>query len=278
MTEVKNMKFETLTVELSSTGVLLVKFNRPDRLNAVNPQMWEDLKSCFTAIRTDGNVRSVVLAANGKVFCSGLDLKETKIISPGAYGDVARKGYYQRLAIIDLQDSISAIENCDKPVICAVQNACIGAGIDIITASDVRYCSEDAFFMVKEVDIGMAADVGTLQRLPKVVSNDSWVREICYTTRRIDSKEASEQGLISKVFPNSDTVLAEAIKTANIIASKSPVAIVSTKHLLNFSRDHTVEEGLKYTALWNALAHNTGDMKTAISSFFQKTQPKFSKL
>ncbi|KAJ1951085.1 hypothetical protein EC988_004153, partial [Linderina pennispora] len=192
--------------------------------------------------------------------------------------DVARKGYYHRFHIHHWQDCLSAMERCDKPVIAAVHNACFGAGVDFITGCDIRLATEDAYFCVKEVDIGMAADVGTLQRLPKVVGNDSWVREVCYTARQVPAKEALAVGLISGVYKTKEEMVKAALVMAETIASKSPVAVVSTKHLLNHARDHTVQEGLEYTALWNALAHNSKDMGVAMMASLQKQKAAFPKL
>ncbi|PVU96200.1 hypothetical protein BB561_001309 [Smittium simulii] len=278
MQNILSKTFSTLALESPTAGVLMVRLNRPNRLNAISTQMWSDLKNCFNAIKTDGNVRSVVISSNGKLFCSGIDLKDSTLSAPQSDKDIARKGYYHRLSILELQESISAIEQCDKPVICAINNGCIGAGVDLATACDIRYCTQDAYFIVKEVDIGMAADVGTLQRLPKVVANDSWVREICYTAKKVYAEEAKTFGLVSSVFDTKESLEVNALNTATLIASKSPVAIVSTKHLLNYSRDHTVAEGLAYNALWNTLMHNTADMPEAITSFFAKKSPSFAKL
>ncbi|KAG0219480.1 putative enoyl CoA hydratase [Mortierella sp. NVP41] len=177
-----------------------------------------------------------------------------------------------------LQDSLTAIEICDKAVVAAIHGPCIGGGIDITTACDIRYASKDAYFSVKEVDIGLAADVGSLQRLPKVVGNISWVRELCLTGRNFDSKEALEQGFISKVLPDYAAVVAEAIATAKVIAEKSPVAAIGTKHILNYSRDHTVQEGLDYVATWNQVMLTTPDLPTAAAAAFQKKTAVFAKL
>ncbi|KAI8320237.1 ClpP/crotonase [Martensiomyces pterosporus] len=279
-----NYTFETLSVDVSKDGVAHVQLNRPKAKNAISTQMWRDIGRCFREFKTDGDVRCVVLSGSGSMFTAGLDLKEAAS-NPRFNGtgddenaDVARKGYYHRLHIMDWQDCFSAVETCDKPVICAIHNGCFGAGVDLITACDIRIASEDAYFYIKEVDIGMAADVGTLQRLPKVVGNDSWVREACYTARRIPAKEAQFVGLVSSVYPNKEELLKAAFDTASAIASKSPVAIVSTKHLLNYSRDHTVQEGLEYTAIWNSLAHNSHDMGLAIVSSLKKQKAQFPKL
>lgn len=160
--------------------------------------------------------------------------------------DVARKGIVLERTIKLYQDSISAVERCSKPVIMAVHQACIGAGVDLITAGDIRYSTQDAFFQVKEVDIGMAADVGTLQRLPKVIGSQSLARELCLTGRRFEAVEAERSGLISRVYPDKDALVSGALAVAEDIASKSPIAVQTTKESLVYSLEHTNQEGLDH--------------------------------
>ncbi|KAJ1643994.1 hypothetical protein LPJ64_004282 [Coemansia asiatica] len=277
-------QFECLKVSISAEGVAHVEINRPKALNAFSTQTWTEIGQCFTQFKSDGNVRCAVLSASGRMFTAGLDLKEAATgplattSSSDDVSDRARRGYYHRLFILKFQDAISAIETCDKPVIAVVHGGCLGIGIDVISACDMRVASQDAYFIVKEVDIGMAADIGTLQRLPKIVGNDSWVREVCYTARKVSAQEAHVVGLVGSVHATRDEALEAAMGTAKLIASKSPVAVVSTKHLLNYSRDHTVQEGLEYTAIWNALAHNSKDMPTAIMASLRKQKAQFPKL
>ncbi|OMJ16537.1 Delta(3,5)-Delta(2,4)-dienoyl-CoA isomerase, mitochondrial [Smittium culicis] len=284
MSRVISKAFKTLKLEAPSSGVLHVSLNRPENFNAVNPQMWLDLKACFEQIKMDNDVNAVVLSGTGKNFCAGLDLKEGLPITSGLEQptetprDVARKGYYNHMMVLELQKSISAIEECSKPVLCAIDNACIGAGVDIATSCDIRYCTKDAFFSIKEVDIGMAADVGTLQRLPKVVGNISWARELAFTARKALADEALQFGLVSRIFNDKKELLDFTLKMAADIAGKSPVAVTSTKTVLNYSRDHSVQDGLNHVALWNTLMHNTNDVNSAITAFLKKKSPKFSKL
>ncbi|ORX67065.1 ClpP/crotonase [Linderina pennispora] len=275
--------FETLLVDISASGVAHVEINRPKNLNAFSHQTWQDIGRCFAQFKSDGNVRCIVLSAAGRMFTAGLDLKDAmkraaERQKEDGSRDVARKGYYQRLYLLEFQDALTQVETCDKPVISVVHGACIGIGVDLNVACDIRIASEDAYYCVKEVDIGMAADIGTLQRLPKVVGNDSWVRDICYTARNVPAKEAQAFGLVSNVYKTKDESMKAAFELAETIASKSPVAVVSTKHLLNYSRDHTVQEGLEYTALWNALAHNSKDMGVAMMASLQKQKATFPKL
>ncbi|KAF9348778.1 putative enoyl CoA hydratase [Mortierella sp. AD094] len=268
--------FETVKVSFPAPFVAHVELNRPKKLNAINSGMWVDIRNVFDTLRDDENVRAIVLSGSGRCFTSGLDLMSLNL--PIVEDDPSRTAFKVRPFVKALQDSLSAIEVCDKPVIAAIHGPCIGGGIDISTACDIRYASKDAYFSVKEVDIGLAADVGTLQRLPKVVGNISWVRELCFTGRNFDATEALEYGFISKLLPDPAKVLAEALATATFIAEKSPVAVQGTKHLLNFSRDHTVQEGLNYTAQWNAVMLTSPDLPTAAAAHMQKIKPTFAKL
>ncbi|KAF9914724.1 hypothetical protein BX616_007694 [Lobosporangium transversale] len=268
--------FETIKVTFPSPFVAHVELNRPKKLNAINGAMWADIRSVFDTLRDDPDVRAIVLSGSGRGFTSGLDLFSLEL--PTVEGDPSRTAFKIRPYVKSLQDSLSAIERCDKAVVAAIHGPCIGGGIDITTACDIRYASKDAFFSVKEVDIGLAADVGTLQRLPKVVGNNSWVRELCLTGRNFDAKEALEYGFISKLFPEPANVLEEALATAKFIAEKSPVAAIGTKHLLNYSRDHTVQEGLDYTAAWNMVMLTTPDLPEAAAANMQKKKATFAKL
>ncbi|KAF9145858.1 putative enoyl CoA hydratase [Mortierella sp. GBA39] len=290
--------YETVKVSFPAEFVAHVELNRPKKLNAINDTMWTDIGAVFNQLRDDEDVRAIVLSGSGRCFTSGLDLFSLNL--PIVPDDASRTAFKARpyikassrtLGSINytpipspphplskLQDSLTAIEICDKAVVAAIHGPCIGGGIDITTACDIRYASKDAYFSVKEVDIGLAADVGSLQRLPKVVGNIGWVRELCLTGRNFDSKEALEQGFISKVVDDHKAVLAAAIATATLIAEKSPVAAIGTKHILNYSRDHTVQEGLDYVATWNQVMLTTPDLPKAAAAQMSKTKAVFAKL
>ncbi|KAK3814164.1 MAG: ClpP/crotonase-like domain-containing protein [Benniella sp.] len=268
--------FETVKVTFPAPFVAHVELNRPKKLNAINGTMWFDIRSVFDTLKDDPDVRAIVLSGAGRGFTSGLDMFSLNL--PIVEDDPSRTAFKIRPFVKSLQDSLSAIERCDKAVIAAIHGPCIGGGIDITTACDIRYASKEAIFSVKEVDIGLAADVGTLQRLPKVVGNISWVRELCLTGRNFDANEALEFGFISKIFPEPAKVLEAALETAKFIAEKSPVAAIGTKHLLNYSRDHTVQEGLDYTAAWNMVMLTTPDLPAAAAASMQKKKAEFAKL
>lgn len=273
-------KYETLRVSQPRPFVFNVELNRPQKLNAMNLAFWSEMKDCMQQLATDADCRVIVLSGAGRIFTSGLDLNMmTDAGFMSTFGsDVAHNAFRIGRKIINYQETFTAIEQCAKPVIAAIHNACVGGGIDMTTACDIRYCTQDAWFQVKEVDIGAAADAGTLQRLPRVVGSDSLARELCYTARRMNSAEALRCGLVSQVFSNRDAMLAGALDMAEVIAGKSPVAVQSTKVSLVYSRDHSVPESLQHIATWNQGVLKGQDMLTAAAANIQKTKPEFSKL
>lgn len=238
--------YETLCIEQTKPFVFHVQLNRPDKLNAFNNTMWHELFECFNSLNQDPDCRAIVLSANGRLFTAGLDLRDAMKWGQmmAEIDDVARKAHMLSGKIKDYQNSISSLENCLKPVIAAVHSACVGAGINLVSAADIRYCTADAWFTVKEVDIGMPADVGVLQRLPKIIGNQSLVRELAFTARKIASAEALQCGLVSRVFDTKEEMIREAVSLAETIASKSPLAVQATKKNIVYSMDHTNQEGL----------------------------------
>lgn len=209
--------------------------------------MWLELRDIFAQLSHDPNVRAVVLSGAGsRAFTAGLDVKAASksLLGPKPDGDAARHAAIFRRHIASFQDCITAVEKCEKPVIAAMHGINFGLGIDLSVATDIRYCAADTKFSVKEVDIGLAADIGTLSRLPKAVGSYSWVKEVCLTARVFDAKEAKEVGYVSAVFDNKEVMIEKALATAKLIASKSPVAVQGTKELLNWSIDHSVQDGM----------------------------------
>ncbi|KAI8332095.1 ClpP/crotonase-like domain-containing protein [Chlamydoabsidia padenii] len=269
-------KYETVNVDIIDK-VAHVQMNRPKKLNAFSPGLIRDVRAVFRALAEDSNIGAIVVSGSGRMFSAGLDLGKTDITS-AKDGDLARLAYNKRAHLKDFQAAFTAIEDCEKPVIAAVHGGCYGAGVDMVTACDMRYCSKDALFCVKEVDVGLAADVGTLQRLPKVIGSQSLVRELCYTARNLYADEALQHGLVNRVFDNQEQLIAESLKMAALIASKSPVAVVGTKHNLLYSRDHSVAEGLAYTVTWSSAMLNTEDIPKSFVAFVNKKPATYSKL
>uniref|UniRef100_A0AAY5KFS9 Delta(3,5)-Delta(2,4)-dienoyl-CoA isomerase, mitochondrial n=1 Tax=Esox lucius TaxID=8010 RepID=A0AAY5KFS9_ESOLU len=240
-----------------------------------------EMVECFTQISGDPECRVVVVSGAGKVFTAGIDLMDMASVFQHEGGDVARNAWNMRRIIAKYQESFTVIERCPKPVVVAVHGACIGGGVDLITACDIRLCTQDAWFQVKEVDIGLAADVGTLQRLPKVIGSRSLVNELALTARKMYADEAKDSGLVSHVFPDKEAMMAGALEMAREIAGRSPVAVQGTKVNLIYSRDHSVAEGLDYMATWNMSMLQSEDIvKSAVASMEKKSPETitFSKL
>ncbi|XP_028137611.2 delta(3,5)-Delta(2,4)-dienoyl-CoA isomerase, mitochondrial [Diabrotica virgifera virgifera] len=279
--KMSSLAFKTLAVSVPKEFVYHVKLNRPEKRNAFNHQMWLDIKDCFKKISDDENCRTVVLSGEGKLFTAGIDLSSfmEQGAEAGLHEDPVRKAKVLFKIIQLYQESMSSLELCKKPVLAAIHSACIGAGVDLITAADIRYCTKDAYFQVKEVEVGLAADVGSLQRLPKVIGSDSLTRELCYTARKMHADEALTCGLVSRVFGNQGELIQGAIDVAEDIAKKSPVAVQATKQSLIFSRDHSVQEGLDHIKFLNQLNLQSEDIvKAATAQLTKDPNVVFSKL
>lgn len=278
------MKYETLAIETgkAAPGVAFVKMNRPQKRNAMNSKFWGECKAAFEALGENGDVRAIVLMGEGKVFTSGLDLSDIGIDLMGGGGDgvdVARQALKIKRHVTRMQDAFNAIEKIPQPVIAAIHGACIGGGIDLIAACDIRLASVETVFSIKEVDIGLAADLGTLQRLPRITGNESLLRELAFTGRNFTCVEGQLLGLFSRVLPSPTDTLAAATALAVEIAKKSPVAVAGTKVNLIYSRDHaSVQDGLDYMTTWNMSALQSEDIGRAVQGAMMKETPTFSKL
>jgi len=269
------MQLETVTVSLEA-HVAVVRLNRPDKANAMNAAMWQDIRKAFTWIDEQAEARVAIIEGEGKHFTSGIDLQMMMGLLPQIKNDCdGRTRENLRRVILDMQDTLTSIERCRKPVLAAIHGACVGGGIDLITCTDMRYCSADAYFTIKEIDIGMTADVGTLQRLPKLLGSQGLVRELAYTGRKVDATEAREIGLVNKVYDTREALQTGVREMATLIASKSPLSIRGTKEMLNYSRDHSVADGLNYIATWNAAMLMSNDLTAAMMAGMSKQTPEF---
>jgi len=262
-------------------GVLHMELNRPDQRNAFSTALFTEVGEAFRMIARDKDCRAVVLSGAGKIFTAGLDLQEQMqggTFQQGDEEDTARFALRLGDHVKWLQDQFTAAELCPQPIIAAAHSAVVGAGIDLMCCCDIRYCTQDAWFTIKEVDVGLAADLGTLQRFPKIVGNESFARELAYTARRMEADEAFKHGFVSKVCPTRDAMIEDALRLASQIAEKSPMAVTGTKRSMMFSRDHSIADGLSHIAEWNGSALHTEDMQTAVMAFMSKSKPTFSKL
>ncbi len=267
------MNFETFQLNIQS-HLAHVTFNRPERANALNQKAWDEMKSIFEDLDENEDVRVIILSGAGKHFCAGIDLELLMNVAQFSQKCEGRKREQLRKKILDLQAPINAIEQCSKPVIAAIHGGCIGAGVDIASACDMRYAVSDAFFTVKEIDMGMVADLGTLQRLPKIIA-PGIAREMAFTGRNVSGQEAERIGLVNRSFETSDAMNAEILNIAQLIASKSPLAIRGTKNVMNYSRDHSVGDGLEYIASWNAAMLLSDDLTEAFQAKMQKREATF---
>jgi enoyl-CoA hydratase len=266
--------FEFLKVT-QAHKVAEISLNRPDKANALHEKMWFELDAAFRWADETPEVRAVILRSEGSRFCSGIDFEFVLSISRRIEKIPDGRRQEQLLAIIrSLQNCFTRIESCRKPVIAAIQGVCYGGGIDLISACDIRHAAADATFSVKEVDLGIVADVGTLQRLPHLVG-EGRAREWALTGRIFQATEAERAGLINTVTPDAQSLLDLAREQAALIAEKSPLAVRGTKHIMNYSRDHTVAEGLDYVAVWNAGMLMSLDLKLAVEAAMQRRQAEF---
>lgn len=272
--------YETLAVSGPKDGVLHVELNRPDKLNAMNERFWNETRECFLAIAEDMETRVVVISARGRAFTAGLDISEFGGGGDhvGGKRDPGRKGLRIRRFVLRTQDSFNALEAIPQPVIVVGHGAVVGGGIDLMCACCIRYASSDAWFTIKEIDVGLAADVGTLQRMPKIVGNEGVVRELAYTARRFDADEAHRIGFLTRVFQSREEAMNGAMELAQTIAQKSPLAVVGTKRMITYNRDHSIQDGLDYIATWNGSALQAPDMALAAKAGFQKKSATFAKL
>ena len=269
------MTYSTVDVRLDG-GIATVLLNRPDRANALNRTLWDELRSAMTAVDAMPSVRVVILTGSGKHFCAGIDLEmltEMKgIITSG--GDRGRGADQLRHFILDLQDVFNRVEKCRKPVIAAISGACIGAGVDLATACDLRYATADARLCLKEIDMAIVADIGAVQRLPRLIG-DGRSREMIYTGRDVSGGEAESIGLVNKAFESADALHVAVASIARALAAKSPLTLRGCKQSVLYSRDHAVSDSLEQVALWNAGMMMSDDLIEAIDAQRDKRAPIF---
>jgi enoyl-CoA hydratase len=252
-----------------------VSINRPEKVNALNALAWKEIETVFDDLDENPEVRVIIIeGGESKHFCAGIDLALLMSVSMDDTQCDGRRREKIRKSVLKLQAPINAIENCSKPVLAAIHGGCIGGGIDLICACDMRYCSNDAYFTIKEIDMGMVADLGTLQRLPKLIG-DGLAREMAYTGRNVLGSEAEKIGIVNQSFDNKEIMMAEVMKIAAMIASKSPLSIRGTKHIMLHTRDHSVTDGLNYMATWNAAMLISADLKEAFEAKIIKRAPNY---
>ena len=285
MGDIASFESPVLSIEVEDT-VATVWLDRPEARNAMGVDLWRDLPRAMDAVSADSSVRVVVVAAKGPHFSVGLDLKAMGDMLTGGgsepeQGGEARpaspadKGRRARLNILRLQDAITAVADCHKPVIAAVHGYCIGGGVDLIAACDIRLASADAVFSVREAKMAIVADLGSLQRLPSIISAGH-LNELAFTAKDISVERAKEIGLVNDVAADADGVAKAARALAGEIAANSPLAVQGTKAVLRANEGSTVAQGLEYVAAWNAGQLASDDLTEAVTAFMEKRPAKFT--
>jgi enoyl-CoA hydratase len=264
--------------------VARVILNRPEKRNSMIPEFWDELPEIVRDIDENSRARVIVLSSTGPHFSSGLDVKSFApgSGSQGADPEAQRRARRTRAAgfyddVRRMQRAFSCLEGCRIPVLVAIQGGCIGGGVDLVTACDMRYATEDAFLTIFEVNIGMTADVGTFPRLVKLIP-EGVVRELAYTGRRMGAREAQAVGLVNGVYPDAETMLAEVMTIAREIASKAPLAVYGCKRMINYARDHSTADGLDYVGIWNASMLQPDEIAEAFAANTEKRPGDFADL
>ncbi|HEX6706912.1 MAG TPA: enoyl-CoA hydratase-related protein [Albitalea sp.] len=258
-------------------GIAHLQLNRPERMNTMAPPFFPAFRDAVQALNDSGRARVLVISSTGKHFSAGmaldtfagggpmLDLKSSR----------ARLGFQEGLR--RLMACFDVLDSARLPVLCAIQGGCIGGALDLAAACDLRYCTADAFFCIQEINVGMAADLGVLQRLPKLIA-PGVVRELAYTGERLSAARALELGLVNAVLADADALLAHAMTAARSIAAKSPLAIAGSKLALNQARDHGTAAALAQMTLLQSAIFDTGEMAEAIAAWKDKRDPRFDPL
>ena len=265
-------------VEINNS-IAHIRFNRPEKRNSMNEDFWTMFPKEVEELDDSGEIRALIVSSTGPHFSAGIDLSMFKddIVENETDNEMGRsRGYFlQQLKF--LQNAVSCLEAARFPVVTAVQGGCIGGGIDLITAADIRICTKDAFFLIEEINVGLAADIGTIQRLPKIIPAGI-AREWTMLGEKVSADRAKEVGLVSSLHDNHEEMMKNAFEIAEKLASKTPLAMWVTKETLNYSRDHTVKESLENVALWNAATLHKEDVMSTMMSKMQKKKPEYRNL
>lgn len=270
----EGLKSLNVTIE---NHIAHVQLCRPEKLNSMIPEFWQELPKTVRLIDEHSAARVIVISSTGKHFSAGMDLSVFTPSGADSKLEPARRAERLRRTVLELQDSFNALEEVRIPVLVAVQGGAIGGAVDMLCACDSRYCTEDAFFTIKETEIGMTADVGTLQRLPHLIPQ-GLIRELAYTGRNWSSQEALAQGFVNQVFADQDSLLEGVMKIATKIAKNSPMAVAGCKEMINYTRDHSVADSLKYMATWQSGMFQAPDLQEALMAQREKRLPEFEEL
>lgn len=270
------MSYESL--KLTTDGpVAHLEMARPDKANAMGEAFWRELPLAIEAIDADTAIRAVVLSGQGRHFTAGIDLTMMQSLAPDPKADPGRVRERLRRKIKTMQETFTCLERCRKPVIAAIHNGCLGAGVDLVTACDLRFAAKDAKFTIQEINIGMVADVGTLQRIVHLLPF-GLVKELAYTGRAMGADEAFKYGFVNGLAESREGVIDQAMSAARLIATKSPLAITGLKDVLQHAREHSISDGLDYVAAWNAGMLFSADLMKGAAAALQKREATFDDL
>ena len=265
----------TLVIE---NNIAHIQLNRPDEFNTMDIDFWQNFPKIIEEINNESTARVIVISSTGKHFCAGMDLAVFTQTNQDENIELGRKNEKLRRTVLKLQACFNALEQVRMPVLMAIQGGCIGGAVDMISAADCRYCTEDAFFSIEEINLGMTADLGTLQRLPTLISI-GLVKELAYTGRRMPAKEAKSAGLVNNVYADHQSMMTGVMSIANEIALRSPLAVLGCKEMINYSRDHSISDSLDYMAVWQSgMFQPQTDMMETFTAKAEKRKPNFNDL
>ena len=262
-------------------GIAHIVLNRPEKRNSMIPEFWEELPAIVRDIDDHARARVIVISSTGPHFSAGLDVSAfgATVDAGGSDPDAKKARRIQHGAVfydnvLGLQRAFTTLEQCRIPVLAAIQGGAIGGGVDLTTACDMRYATEDAFFTIYEINIGLTADVGTFPRMVKLIP-EGVVRELAYTGRRMPAAEAQSVGLVNRVFPDQEAMLEGVMEIAREIASKAPLAVYGSKRMINYARDHSTEDTLDYVGIWNASMLHGDEIMEAMSAKAERRSAEF---
>jgi enoyl-CoA hydratase len=275
------MTHTCFNVEIAD-NIAHVQLKRAAELNTMIPAFWKELPEIIRDIDDNAKARVIVLSSTGKHFSAGMDLSvftQNQSVGTSAAKSPEERGRVRanlRRAVLEIQKTFNIIDEARVPVLMAIQGGCVGGAVDLASSCDIRYATEDAFFVIQEINIGMTADVGTFPRLCHLIPQ-GWVRELAYSGRRLFAQRAKEIGLVNEVFKDQQAMLKHVFEVAKDIASKSPLAVHGSKVMINYARDHTIADGLDYIATWQAGMYNPEtDMRESFVAKGEKREPKFA--
>jgi enoyl-CoA hydratase len=264
------------SLSLTDDDVAHLVLNRPEAMNTMHPTFWRELDDILSELHRAGSARALVISSTGKHFSAGMALETfAGAITMDDQSPEGRAAVFDMLT--DMQATFTKIEALRIPVICAIQGGCIGGAVDMVTAACIRYATSDAFFCIQEINIGMVADVGTLQRLPKLIPF-AVVKELAYTGRRLPASKALAYGLVNEVFDTPEAMLAAALQCAKEIASKPPIAIWGTKQAVTYARDHSVEDSLRQMGWLQSAIWSNQHVRESIVAMKDKRAGQFTPL